>query len=166
MDITNYINEETGEVISLLDPEIPLERKADAYAFVIGTLNQQRELHKGYISKHKNKIEKIDLLEEKITESFKQQMIEQGFTKIKTPENTLYFQTRKKLKFNIEEIPVEHCLVEIKGLVPAEEAESLIVDNPEYNLNMVRKKIKASSLEELISEGKVEEVEEATLCKR
>jgi hypothetical protein len=137
------LNHETGEVVMLLDPDVPLEQKADSYAFIMNIIDAEIAVHKEYVSKHKDKIEKKLLLQEKIKHSFQEQMKAQGLTNLKTPETTLYFQKRKKLVFDIAEIPFDYCITEV-----------------------VKKKPKEEALPELIKQGFIVETTTETLCRR
>lgn len=112
----------TGELVLIFDPHTSVEEKADSYAFIITALDAQIEVHKAYTRKHKDKIEKILLLQEKVREAIKAQMENQGLTKVKTPENTLYFQERKKLLYDLNELPFEACETELVKKKPLKEA--------------------------------------------
>ena len=133
----------TGEIVMLFDTETSLEQKADVYSFAMDMLDAQIDVHKNYISKHKNKIEKIILLQDKIKETIKNQMESQNIAKIKTPESTLYFQERKKLLYDIKDIPIDYCATEI-----------------------VKKKLLDETIPDLIEQGLIQETTTKTLCRR
>ncbi len=160
------VDTETGDIISAFDPEIPCEEKAEAVAFLLDTLSLQEQTYKDRENKLKEKRERVVLLQERIRESFKQQMLNEGLTKIKTLENTWYFMNKPKLEYNLEFIPEDKCEVELKGKITGTLAQKLKEQYSELKLEIVKKKPLEFYHNELKEEGLLKETTNTILCKR
>lgn len=158
------VDTETGDIISAFDPDIPCEQKAEAVAFLLDTLALQEQAYKDREAKLKEKRERVVLLQDRIKEAFKQQMLSEGLTKIKTLENTWYFMNKPKLEYNLEFIPPEYCEVELKGKVDGFIGQELALANP--SLQLVKKKPMEFYKEELVEQGLITETVNQILCKR
>lgn len=158
------VNTETGDIISAFDPDISCEDKAEAVAFLLDTLSLQEQAYKDRENKLKEKRERLVLLQDRIKETFKQQMLNEGLTKIKTLETTWYFMNKPKLMYNLEAIPTKYCEVELKGKVDGLTGEQLAAINP--SLQVIKKKPMEFYHDELKEHGLLSEFTNTVLCKR
>ena len=158
------VDTETGDIISAFDPDISCEQKAEAVAFLLDTLALQEQAYKDREAKLKEKRERVVLLQDRIKEAFKQQMLNEGLTKIKTLENTWYFMNKPKLEYNLEFVPTKYCEVELKGKVDGAMGERLALSNP--SLQVIKKKPMEFYHDELEQQGLLKQTTNTILCKR
>ena len=159
----------SGEIIDILDVSIPIENKADAFAWVLDKLAKEKEVIKERQQLWQERKKRLESIIDRLKDFMLDQMKKEAKTKAKTAENTLYIQERTEVVTNIDELHERDCVIELKILgdgYTIEHIKELIHDIQGIAVTTEKKKYNPAVLPRLIQEGKAYEKSKQTLCRR
>lgn len=159
----------TGEIIDILDLSVPVENKADAFAWVLDKLAKEQDVIKERQQMWQERKKRLEFVVTRLKEFMLEQMQKEEKQKAKTAENTLYIQERTEVVTNIDELHERDCIVEMKVVgdgYTIEHIKELIQEIQGIAVTIEKKKYNPAHLPRLIQEGKAYEKPKQTLCRR
>lgn len=165
----SVVNPITGEIIDLFDWSIPTEQKADAFAWVLDKLDKEQDIVKEREKMWQERRKKLLIIIDKLKVLYTQQLKNEGKSKVKTPENTIYTIERTKEAYNLEDLEIRDCIVDMKITCDgytAEHIQELLGGIKDLVIMITKKRANPAVMQRLLEEGKAIEVTNTILCRR
>jgi hypothetical protein len=159
------LNIETGELIDIDNPDLPVSLRLDALATAVKEMEALEEAYKERVKHWQAKITSVQLEQERARGQMLAILQYEGVSKIKGDEFTVYTQTRTKHDYDIDRIPLAHKEATVTIKANASHAQMIAEQYREY-VQDVKYSVPKENLHTLTELGFVTERETTSLCIR